>query len=76
MSSVSIKCELFAGTDINEACSDLVGVANRVGVLCEAKFNDVILWARPADDPSEIVKSYHMQMDSKSSFKIAQHRRL
>lgn len=76
MSSISIKCELFAGTDINEACSDLVGVANRVGVLCEAEFNDVFLWARPGDDPGEIVRDYGKQMDSKCKVKIAQHRRL
>jgi hypothetical protein len=78
MSSLSLKFDVFAGTNIDDVCCDLVAVANRTEVLCEAEFNGIILWAQHGDDPREIAKDYwnHAEGNSKTTLKIAQHRRL
>jgi len=71
--TMQLKVELFAGTDIVSAVTDLCELANRVGTLCEAKFNGVHLWARPGDDPQQLVAAWDEQMKRPESFhKIAQ----
>lgn len=75
LNTLTLKLELFAGVGISEAASDLCQLSDRVGVLCEADFNGVKLWARPGDDPLLLVGSYHEQLRSKYSYKIAQARK-
>jgi hypothetical protein len=70
--NVTLKVELMAGTDIADACFDLCELANRVGWMVEAKFNDVCLWAHPGDNPVKLVDAYHVELKSKSRIKIAQ----
>lgn len=72
LKTLTLKLELFVGTDVRDAASDLCQLAGRVGVLCEADFNGVKLWARPGDNPLRLVDSYHEQMRSKVTHKIAQ----
>ena len=72
--NLTLKVELFAGTDVRDAACDLCTMANRVGILVEAKFNDVKLWARPGDNPLELVDAYYKQLNSASTYKIAQAR--
>lgn len=71
----TLKVELFAGTDIRDAAAELCQLADRIGVMCEASFNVVKLWARPGDDPLRLVDAYEEQLQSKSPHKIAQVRR-
>ena len=66
-----ITVDLLAGTSINDAASDLCELANRLGLLVEADFNGIKLWARPDDDPAELVSAYHEQLRKDSTFKIA-----
>ena len=42
-----LRVEPFAGSDITSVATELCQLADRVGVRCEAAFNDVKLWARP-----------------------------
>lgn len=73
MQSIRLKVELFAGAEIFVAASDLCELANRVGTLCEAKFNGVRLWARPGDDPAKLVVAWRDQIKrSPDVYKIAQ----
>ena len=72
--SFTIKVELFAGTDIRDAASDLCELADRFGALVEANFNGVKLWARPGDNPLRLADAYEVQLRSKSTHKIAQAR--
>ena len=72
LKTLTLKLELFAGTDVRDAASDLCQLADRIGVLCEADFNGVKLWARPGDNPLRLADAYHTQLHSKSTHKIAQ----
>lgn len=69
--SVTLKVQLSPGTDIREACCDICELANRVGCLVEAKFNDVLLWAVEGDNPLAIVASYEKEVVSGKPVKIA-----
>lgn len=62
LKTITLKLELFAGTDIRDAASDLCQLADRIGILCEANFNGVHLWARPGDNPLRLVDVYHEQL--------------
>ena len=72
--TLTLKLELFAGTDVRDAASDLCQLADRIGVLCEADFNGVKLWARPGDNPLRLVESYHEALKKPTPHKIAQAR--
>ena len=75
LKSMTLKMELFAGVDIDAAASDLCRLADRIGVLCEAEFNGVKLWARPGDNPLRLVDSFHAQLKRPAGhYKIAQAR--
>lgn len=69
---VTLVVEVMAGTDILEACCDICELANRVGCLVEAKFNEVNLWAREGDNPLKLVDAYHKVLASTHTIKIAQ----
>lgn len=72
--SFTLKVELFAGTDIRSATSDLCDFAERIGVMVEADFNGVKLWARPGDNPLRLADAYEIQLRSEFTPKIAQAR--
>jgi len=74
LKTLTLKIELFAGTDVRNAACDLCELSNRIGVLVEANFNGVKLWARPGDNPLKLVDAFHQQLQSKFSHKIAQAR--
>ena len=74
LKTLMLKVERFVGTDVRDAAIDLCQLADRVGVLCEADFNGVKLWARPGDNPLRLAESYHEQLRSKFTHKIAQAR--
>ena len=74
LKTITLKVEPFAGTDIRDAACDLCELAGRVGVLVEAQFNGVKLWARPGDNPLKLVDAFHLQLQSKHTHKIAQAR--
>lgn len=67
-----VQVDLFAGTDIGDAAFALCELANKVDELVETKFNDVTLWARPRDNPYDLVKAYEKVVTSPYTFKIAQ----
>jgi hypothetical protein len=67
-----LRLELFAGSDIATVAREMCELANRIGVRCEASFNDVKLWARPGDDPQLLVAAYWSVLGGSSSIKIAQ----
>ena len=68
---VTLKVELMAGADIRDACCDMCELANRVGCVIEAKFNDVIVMAHIDDNPLKLVDAYHAAQESGRGVKIA-----
>lgn len=62
MSTIKLTVEAFAGTAIKDACHDLCALADRVGILCEAPFNGVKLWAHPGTDPEQLEEMWREQM--------------
>jgi hypothetical protein len=76
LKTMTLKVELLAGTDVRDAACELCQLADRIGVLCEANFNGVKLWARPGDNPLRLAEAFHEQMKRPAhSIKIAQSRR-
>lgn len=43
--TLTLKVELFVGTNIRDAACDLCELSNCIGVMIEADFNSVKLWA-------------------------------
>ena len=72
LKTFTLKVEPIAGTDVRDVASELVQLAERIGVLCEANFNGVKLWARPGDNPLRLADAYHEQLQSNLPHKIAQ----
>lgn len=72
--TLTLKVELFAGTDIRDAACDMCELSDRISVMVEANFNSVKLWARPGDNPLKLVEAYHKALKSEYSHKIAQAR--
>lgn len=75
LKTFTLRLELFAGADIRDAASEMCQLADRIGVMCEAQFNGVKLWARPGDNPLRLVEVYDEQLQSKLTHKIAQVKR-
>lgn len=59
---LKLKVELFLGTTIEEAAEEMIALANKLDVLVEAEFNELILWAYPNDIPSELVAAYREKL--------------
>jgi hypothetical protein len=72
LKSFVVKVELFAGTDIENAASEMCELASRIGCRIESTFNGVKLWASPGDNPALLVKSFHDVLTSDNRYKIAQ----
>lgn len=71
LKSFVLKVELFAGTDVQDVAREMCILAGRVGVMIEADFNSVKLWARPGDDYFKLVESFHRELQSGKTHKIA-----
>ena len=67
-----LQVEPFAGSNIKDVAVELCQLADRVGVLCEAGFNGVKLWARPGDNPLRLVEAFHVELKKPGAHKIAQ----
>ena len=72
LSSFVLRVEPFAGSDVRLVASELCQLADRIGVRCEARFNGVLLWARPGDNPLRLVDAFHEQLKGANTVKIAQ----
>lgn len=72
MNTFALKVEPFAGSDVKDVSVDLCRLANTIGVLCEAQFNGVTLWARPDDDPQKLAEEYFKELQRPGKFKLAQ----
>lgn len=63
---LSLRVEATAGSQINRCCGQLVKLAQRLGVLVETEFNGVIIYARPTDDPDDLVRKWWRTLDARS----------
>lgn len=71
LGTIVLKVELFAGTDIRDACCDLCELANRVGTTVEGMFNGVHLWAIEGSNPLMLVEAYEREIKTDRTVKIA-----
>lgn len=69
--TLSMEIEVGPGSDIDNACRDLVGFADKMGLTVTAKFNDVTLMAHPGGDPDLLAANWHKEIASKKAYKIA-----
>lgn len=67
------KIEFVAGTDVEDACMDMCKLARKLDMRIETKFNGVTIWARPTDNPLDIVRAFHEELKKPSGiYKLAQ----
>jgi hypothetical protein len=59
---LKLVLEIMPGTAPFDAACELCQTAERVGLLCEVRFNDVKLMARPGDDPTQLLRAYHREV--------------
>ena len=69
--TVSLKVNLFAGSNIQEACIDIVELSGRLGCLVEANFSGVTLQAHGNDNPYVLASRFDIERKSENKFKIA-----
>lgn len=68
---LSLKVEVMAGTTIESAVSEMETLANRIGIMIEADFNDVRLMMPPNGDAETLEEGYYAAIKSTSQYKIA-----
>lgn len=69
-----LKVDFLGGTDIEVACMDMCKLARKLDMRIETKFNGVTVWARPNDNPLDVVKAFHEELSKPVGYKIAQAR--
>ena len=70
--TVTLKVESHAGANVRDVAVELCQMADRLEVMCETKFNDVIIMARPGCNPLRLVEAYEKQVLRPVHLKIAQ----
>lgn len=71
MSSLSLKVDVLAGTDIEIAFIEAASLAYKTGVTIEFRFNGVTCFARGNGDPKKGAKSYHEALKEDFQYKFA-----
>ena len=71
MALATIKIEFLAGDSIDEAFSEAIRLAKRLGVGVEFKFNDVTCWVNGKSTVENGVEAYHREIKKKDGFKYA-----
>lgn len=59
---LKLEVDVFAGTNVVDAASDLCQLADRIGVLCVVDFNGVKLWAYPGGNPQRLIEAFYEQI--------------
>lgn len=72
MAAFALKVEPFAGSDVKDIAFELCQLADRTGVLCEARLNGVCLWSHPGDNPLWLVAAFESALRNPGPFKLAQ----
>lgn len=63
--NLCLKFGVIAGTDRKDAASDLVKMANRLGVMTSCDFNGQQMLAMPGDDPGAVLSEFVIMWESK-----------
>lgn len=71
MMTLSLKVEVMAGSTVESASKELKALADRIGVLVEAQFNDVLLMMPPGGDAKTLEESYYRALRGTATVKIA-----
>lgn len=66
MSDISIKVDSLAGSDIpGDLIPQMVRLANKLEITVEADLNDVLVIAKPGDDPFHLAVAWRRALRSK-----------
>lgn len=68
---LTVKVDVIAGSNIDEAIRDLCEFAGRIGAIAETKINDVMVLAKPNDDPSQLLLAFNEVAHTNRTHKIA-----
>lgn len=71
MTAIILRVELLAGSDIEDACKEIIALADRIQIIVMAKFNGVELLASPGYDAQIMVQERHKLMDKEGPHRIA-----
>lgn len=65
LDSFSVPVVTGAGAPIHRTCTQLVKLAQRLGVMVETEFNGVTIFAKPGDDPTKIAERWNKELANK-----------
>ena len=69
MSALFLRVETGASpSPPEEAVRDLVRLAGRIGIWCEASINGISVLASPNDDPDALARNYGAARERRASF--------
>ena len=69
--SATLKLEFLVGTEITDACSEAIRVANLLRLVVIFDFNQVSVMAKPGACPKELSKAVMHEMGSSKTVRIA-----
>ena len=58
-----LTVEVIAGASEGDTAVALIRLADRLGILVEAKHNDVRMRAWPDDEPEEVLRQFALERD-------------
>ena len=59
MKNLCLKVEVVAGAVLQDAAAELCALADKLGLLCEADFNGVAMYAMPGDSAKNLANKVH-----------------
>jgi hypothetical protein len=71
LSPIWLTVEISPGSDIKDACRAALLLANQLNVIIWFQFNEVKMLMRPGDNYKNAIKSYHKELQSNRTYKIA-----
>ena len=71
LKTLTLQVEILIGSDIQDVARDLCQLAERVGLMCKARFNGITLLVDQGDNPETLVANYHDAIKSAHPSRLA-----
>ncbi len=75
MNTLYIEVTAFCGSDVGDACADLVRLADRMGITVRCKMNGVQCIVSPGDRDYVLYKNYRRALRKESGIIAVGHER-
>ena len=66
--SISITVEIPCGTNIKNACKEVIDLAHRLNIIVKFEFNDKIVFVFPYTDLDSLLQAYKKSTKNNNEF--------